>query len=75
MKRLGQDGFILTKPDEIDAYAKLARLGMLKLEVAGLMGHGQSCYQRLKDKYGFTGTKRMVLVQYETMLRKEGVLR
>lgn len=75
MKTLGEDGFVLDTPDEISAYFKLARLGMLRLEVKGLMGHGQSAYMWVKAKYGLKGNKRNVLTQYEAMLRNEGVLK
>ena len=77
MQTFGKDdsGLVLTEPHEIDAYAKLARLGMLRLEVAGMFGKGGRAYRWVKRRYGLTGNKRNVLTRYTAILKKEGVLR
>ena len=45
----------------------------LKLEILGLKRKGQSVYQMVKQEFGFTGNRRIVLEQLNTYIKENNI--
>jgi hypothetical protein len=69
-------GFIIDKPDDIEAYFLRARYFALKLEIRTGMSHSQGSVMKfLKQKHGFKrGTKKGVLAEYKEYLAGRGII-
>ncbi len=63
---------VITDPTEIQAFRLLALKGMLKLEV--VLGFKGRAYAQVKKEFGLKGSKSSVLIQFEAILRKRGIL-
>mgnify|MGYP006383520271 FL=1 len=72
---MSDNGFSLTTPDQINAFALLSLKGRLKLESRGMKGRGASALSQVKRITGLKAkTAEAMLPLFEDYLRKNGVL-
>jgi uncharacterized protein (DUF1786 family) len=65
---------VLDTPTQIEAFRLRTLLKGLKLETMGMkMSRGASCYQIVKEDFGFKGSKEKVYEQFKQLLNKEGL--
>ena len=65
---------LITGKENIANARKLVLRSGLSLELKGLKRHGRSCYSIIKEEFKLKGNKQNVFNQFETLLKKEGVL-
>lgn len=69
------DGSMVFTGTDTDRFRLLVLKGALRLEVAGMsVSRGRTAYARVKDEFGFKGSKKSVFQQFEAHLRQIGVL-
>jgi len=74
VERLGEDGYVVTG-EHIPIARLLALRGMLKLEILGLRrSRGRSAASIIKQEFGLKGSNNKVLVDFEALLRQNGIL-
>mgnify|MGYP003450041415 FL=1 len=72
---MSDNGFSLTTPDQINAFALLSLKGRLKLESLGMKGRGASALSQVKWITGLKAkTAKDMLPLFEDYLREKGVL-
>mgnify|MGYP003488604181 FL=1 len=72
---MSDNGFSLTTPDQINAFALLSLKGRLKLESLGMKGRGASALSQVKRITGLKAkTAEAMLPLFEDYLREKGVL-
>ena len=72
---MSDNGFSLTTPDQINAFALLSLKGRLKLESLGMKGRGASDLSQVKRITGLKAkTAKDMLPLFEDYLREKGVL-
>ena len=60
-------------PDAIDRYRIKTLRSALKLEILGMKRKGQSVYRMIKNEFGFTGSKQLVLEQLNTYIKTNNI--
>ena len=60
-------------PDAIKNYRIKALRSALKLEILGMKRKGQSAYQIIKNEFGFTGNRRIVLESLNTYIKENNI--
>ena len=65
--------YALTNPDDITRYRIRTLRSALKLEILGLKRKGQSVYQMVKQEFGFTGSRQLVLEQLNTYIKENNI--
>ena len=65
--------YALTNPDDINRYRIRTLRSALKLEILGLNRKGQSVYQMVKQEFGFTGSRQLVLEQLNTYIKENNI--
>ena len=60
-------------PDAINRYRIRTLRSALKLEILGLKRKGQSVYQMVKQEFGFTGSRQLVLEQLNTYIKENNI--
>jgi len=60
-------------PDAINRYRIKTLRSALKLEILGMKRKGQSVYRMIKDEFGFTGSKQLVLEQLNTYIKTNNI--
>jgi hypothetical protein len=60
-------------PDAINRYRIKTLRSALKLEILGLKRKGQSVYQMVKQEFGFTGSRQLVLEQLNTYIKENNI--
>ena len=69
-------GFLLTEPNEINAFRLLSLQKALKLELKGLkISRGVSAYKSIKEEFNLKGNKQKVLDQYTKILQDKNILK
>ena len=69
-------GFLLTEPNEINAFRLLSLQKALKLELKGLkVSRGISAYKIIKEEFNLKGNKQNVLDQYTKILEDNNILK
>ena len=69
-------GFLLTEPNEINAFRLLSLQKALKLELKGLkVSRGISAYKIIKEEFTLKGNKQKVLDQYTKILQDKNILK
>ena len=63
----------LKNPDDINRYRIRTLRSALKLEILGLNRKGQSVYQMVKQEFGFTGSRQLVLEQLNTYIKENNI--
>ncbi len=56
--------------EQTEAYALIATLQALKLEIRGLRRRGPSVFSIVKKKYQLKGNKNSILVQFSAIVRQ-----
>lgn len=59
---------ILTEKTQIDVYALCVIRTRLRLELAGMKGHGKSTFSVVKERYGLKGSKQDIFNQFSAMV-------
>jgi len=65
--------YALTNSDDINRYRIRTLRSALKLEILGLKRKGQSVYQMVKQEFGFTGSRQLVLEQLNTYIKENNI--
>ena len=60
-------------PDAINRYRIKTLRSALKLEILGMKRKGQSVYRMVKNEFGFTGSKQLVLEQLNTYIKTNNI--
>ena len=60
-------------PDAINNYRIKTLRSALKLEILGMKRKGQSVYQMVKQEFGFTGSRQLVLEQLNTYIKENNI--
>lgn len=60
-------------PDAINRYRIKTLRSALKLEMLGMKRKGQSVYRMIKNEFGFTGSKQLVLEQLNTYIKTNNI--
>ena len=60
-------------PEAIKNYRIKALRSALKLEILGMKRKGQSAYQIIKNEFGFTGNRRIVLESLNTYIKENNI--
>ena len=69
-------GFLLTEPNEINAFRLLSLQKALKLELKGLkVSRGISAYKIIKEEFNLKGNKLKVFDQYTKILQDKNILK
>ena len=69
-------GFLLTEPNEINAFRLLSLQKALKLELKGLkVSRGISAYKIIKEEFNLKVNKQNVLDQYTKILQDKNILK
>jgi hypothetical protein len=64
---------VLNTPDAINNYRIKTLRSALKLEILGMKRNGQSVYQIIKNEFGFTGSRQLVLEQLNTYIKENNI--
>lgn len=64
---------VLNTPDAINNYRIKTLRSALKLEILGMKRKGQSVYQIIKNEFGFTGSRQLVLEQLNTYIKENNI--
>jgi len=64
---------VLTNRSQIDAFQIKTLRTALKLEMLGMKKKGQSVYHIIKNRFGFTGNRRIVLEQLNTYIKENNI--
>ena len=60
-------------PNAINRYRIKTLRSALKLEILGMKRKGQSVYRMIKNEFGFTGSKQLVLEQLNTYIKTNNI--
>ena len=60
-------------PDAINRYRIKTLRSALKLEILGMKRKGQSVYRMIKNEFGFTGSRQLVLEQLNTYIKTNNI--
>lgn len=64
---------VITNRSKIDAFQIKTLRSALKLEMLGMKKKGQSVYHIIKNRFGFTGNRRIVLESLNTYIKENNI--